>query len=75
MLWIMSELLIELPYILLFIKYKLRFGGGHIAYCFGHQIVWTSCTFKHVKHGFYLLERFNNMYILGMRVRISVCFA
>ena len=44
----------------------------HIAYCFGHQIVWTSCTFKHVKHGFYLWERFSNMYILGMRVRISV---
>ena len=46
---------------------KIGFGDGHIVLLFGRKIEWTSCTYKHSKNIFYLLERFNNVNILGMR--------
>ena len=46
---------------------KIGFGDGHIVLFSSRMIEWTSCTFKNLKNIFYLLERFNNVNILGMR--------
>ena len=46
---------------------KIGICDGHIVLFFGRKIEWTSCNFKHLKNIFYLLERFNNVNILGMR--------
>ena len=35
--------------------------AGHIVLFFGRKIERTSCTFKHLRNIFYLLERFNNV--------------
>ena len=48
---------------------KIGFGDGHIVLFFGRKIERTSCTFKHLRNIFYLLERFNNVNTLGMRGR------
>ena len=44
---------------------KIGFGDGHIVLFFGRKIERTSCTFKHLRNIFYLLERFNNVNTLG----------
>ena len=46
---------------------KIGFGDGNIVLFSSRKIEWTSCTFKNLKNIFYLLERFNNVNILGMR--------
>ena len=46
---------------------KIALGEGHIVLFFGRKIEWSSCTFKNLKNIFHLLERFNNVNILGMR--------
>ena len=50
---------------------KVGFGDGHmhIVLFFGRKIERTSCTFKHSRNIFYLLERFSNVNTLGMRGR------
>ena len=48
---------------------KVGFGDGHIVLFFGRKIERTSCTFKHSRNIFYLLERFNNVNTLGRRGR------
>ena len=45
---------------------KTGFGDGHIVIFFGRKIERTSCTFKHLRTIFYLLERFNNVNTLGL---------
>ena len=46
---------------------KIGLGDGHIVLFLGCKIEWSSCTFKNLKNIFHLLERFNNVNILGMR--------
>ena len=54
---------------------RISVGDGYIVLFFGRKIERTSCTFKHLKNMFYLLERFNNVNILGLRGRTFACYA
>ena len=48
--------------------FKIGFGDGHIVLFFGRKRLNAPQTFKEY---FYLLERFNNVNILGMREKLS----
>ena len=54
---------------------KIGFGDGHFVLFFGRKIERTSCTFKLLRNVFYLLERLNNVNLLGIRGKTIAFYA